>query len=331
MLNIAFDLKNQIISELEYSSNIEKISYDNLLIMGMGGSGVAGDVMKILSNEISDKNIFVQKDYSIPKQVEKFKPLCLFISYSGNTEETLSGIADAKINKFDWIVISSGGKLIDMAIKEGKEYIKIPSGLQPRAAFGYLTLAVSKIIDIVEGSNYVSQLNEASSYIDKLSKKGDKSDINKLSIDICESINKKTAVIYSGTEVSKVVSTRWKTQINENAKSKAFVGHLPEVHHNEILSWDADKDDSKKNYIVIFIRDQNEHTQIKKRFELTKDLIGEKVDITEVNLANQESTLKTLLELVLLGDLVSLNLAAKLAIDPNNIKTIEKLKKLLGG
>ena len=68
-----------------------------------------------------------------------------------------------------------------------------------------------------------------------------------------------------------------------------------------------------------------------KRFELTKDLIGEKVDIIEVNIANQESTLKTLLELVLLGDLVSLNLAAKLAVNPNNIDTIEKLKKLLGG
>ena len=151
MLNVAFDLKNQIISDLEYSSNLEKVSYESLLIMGMGGSGVAGDVMKLLSNEISDKNIFVQKDYLIPKQVKKFKPLCLFISYSGNTEETLSGISDAKVNNFDWIVISSGGKLIDMAKNEGKEYIQIPNGLQPRAAFGYLTLAVSKIVYIVEG------------------------------------------------------------------------------------------------------------------------------------------------------------------------------------
>ena len=213
MLNIAFDLKNQIISDLEYSSNLEKVSYESLLIMGMGGSGVAGDVMKLLSNEISDKNIFVQKDYSIPKQVKKFKPLCLFISYSGNTEETLSGISDAKANNFDWLVISSGGKLIDMAKNEGKEYIKIPNGLQPRAAFGYLTLAVSKIIDVSEGSNYVSQLNDVSSYIDKLSKNDDESDINKLSIDICESINKKTVIIYSGTEMSRVASSRWKTQI----------------------------------------------------------------------------------------------------------------------
>jgi glucose/mannose-6-phosphate isomerase len=331
MLNIAFDLKNQIISDLEFSSNLEKISYENLLIMGMGGSGVAGDVMKVLSNEITDKNVIVHKDYSIPKQFLKFRPLCLFISYSGNTEETLSGISDAKKNNLDWIVISSGGKLIDIAQNESKEYIKIPSGLQPRAAFGYLTLAISRILDIVEGSDYVSQLNEASSYLEKLTEKAEESDINKFSLNICESINKKTVIIYSGTNMSKVVSSRWKTQINENTKSKAFVGYLPEVHHNEILSWDADIDGSKKNYIVILIRDKNEHVQISKRFEFTKELIGEKVNIVEVNLNNQESTLKTLLELVLLGDLVSLNLANKLTIDPQNIDTIENLKKLLGG
>ena len=331
MLNVAFDLKNQIISKLEFSSNVEQIHHENLLIMGMGGSGVAGDVMKVLSNEISDKNIIVRKDYSIPKQIINLRPLCLFISYSGNTEETLSGISDAIENNLDWMVISSGGKLIDIAKKQNKVFIQIPSGLQPRAAFGYLTLAISKILDLSNGSNFVSQLKEISNYLETLSKLNDESEINKLSLEISESINNKTVVLYAGTDMSKVVSSRWKTQINENSKSKAFIGDLPEVHHNEILSWDADKDGSKNNFIVILLRDKNEHTQIQKRFEFTKDLIGEKVRVLEVKLDNQENTLKTLLELVLLGDLVSLNLANKLSIDPQNIDTIEKLKDLLGG
>ena len=331
MLNVAFDLKNQIISKLEFSSNVEQIHHENLLIMGMGGSGVAGDVMKVLSNEISDKNIIVRKDYSIPKQIINLRPLCLFISYSGNTEETLSGIADAIENNLDWMVISSGGKLIDIAKKQNKVFIQLPSGLQPRAAFGYLTLAISKILDLSDGSNFVSQLKEISNYLETLSKLNDESEINKLSLEISESINNKTVVLYAGTDMSKVVSYRWKTQINENSKSKAFIGDLPEVHHNEILSWDADKDGSKNNFIVILLRDKNEHTQIQKRFEFTKDLIGEKVRVLEVKLDNQENTLKTLLELVLLGDLVSLNLANKLSIDPENIETIEKLKDLLGG
>ena len=169
MLNVAFDLKNQIISKLEFSSNLESFLHDNLLIMGMGGSGVAGDVMKVLSDEISNKNIIVRKNYSIPKQIINLRPLCLFISYSGNTEETLSGISDAIENNLDWIVISSGGKLIDIAKKQDKVFIKIPGGLQPRAAFGYLTLAVSKILDSLDGSNFVSQLKEVSQYLETLS------------------------------------------------------------------------------------------------------------------------------------------------------------------
>ena len=304
MLNIAFDLKNQIISKLEFSRNLENFSHDNLLIIGMGGSGVAGDVMKVLSNEISDKNIIVRKDYSIPKQIINLRPFCLFISYSGNTEETLSGISDAIENNLDWMVISSGGKLIDVAKKQDKVFIKIPSGLQPRAAFGYLTLAVSKILDSLDGSNFVSQLKEVSNYLETISKLNDESEINKLSLEISESINNKTVILYAGTDMSKVVSSRWKTQINENSKSKAFVGNLPEVHHNEILSWDADEDGSKNNFIVILLRDKNEHIQIQKRFEYTKNLIGEKVVVLEVNLDNQENTLKTLLELVLLLSLI---------------------------
>ena len=223
MLSTAFDLKNQIISKLEFSKNLENLSHDNLLIMGMGGSGVAGDVMKVLSNEISDKNIIVRKDYSIPKQIINLRPFCLFISYSGNTEETLSGISDAIENNLDWIAISSGGKLIDIAKKQDKVFIKIPGGLQPRAAFGYLTLAISKILDLSHGSNFVSQLKEISNYLETLSKLNDESEINKLSLKISESINNKTVVLYAGTDVSKVVSSRWKTQINENSKSKAFM------------------------------------------------------------------------------------------------------------
>ena len=175
---------------------------------------------------------------------------------------------------------------------------------------GYLNVSLR----LLSSQGWLEQdiVKDGNNILYKLTEKAEDSEINKLSLDICESINKKTAIIYSGTNMSKVVSSRWKTQINENAKSKAFVGYLPEVHHNEILSWDADIDGSKNNYIVILIRDKNEHVQISKRFEFTKELIGDKVNIVEVNLNNRESTLKTLLELVLLGDLVSLNLANKL-------------------
>ena len=329
MVNVAFELGNQVQEELEFSENIDSIQYDLLLIMGMGGSGVSGDVLSLLSNEVSSKKITVRKSYSIPKKTIEVKPFCLFISYSGNTEETLSGLNDAIKNNLDWAVISSGGKLIDLAIEHNKEYIKIPDGLQPRAAFGYLTQAACKIIDIVEGTNFVKELIDVGNYLNEILNEEEDSEIFIEAKKIAKQINKKTCIIYGGTDLTELVASRWKTQINENAKSKAFVGSIPEVHHNEILSWDADLEGSKSNYVLILLRDNSENSQIAKRLDLTQKLLGEKVEIINIEAKSQSTTLFKLMELVLLGDLFSLSLADELNMIPENIEGIENLKKLL--
>ena len=329
MVNVAFELGNQVQEELEFSENIDSIQYDSLLIMGMGGSGVSGDVLSLISNEVSSKKITVRKSYSIPKKIMEVKPFCLFISYSGNTEETLSGLNDAIKNNLDWAVISSGGKLIDLAIEHNKEYIKIPDGLQPRAAFGYLTQAVCKIVDIVEGTNFLKELRDVGNYLNEILNEEEDSEIFIEAKKIAKQINKKTCIIYGGTDLTELVASRWKTQINENAKSKAFVGSMPEVHHNEILSWDADVEGSKSNYVLILLRDNSENSQIAKRFDLTQKLLGEKVEIFNIEPKSQSTTLFKLMELVLLGDLFSISLADELNMIPEDIEGIENLKKLL--
>jgi len=329
MVNVAFELGNQAQEELEYSENIDSIQYDSLLIMGMGGSGVSGDVLSLLSNEVSTKKITVRKSYSIPKKIMELNPFCLFISYSGNTEETLSGLTDAIKNDLDWAVISSGGKLIELAREHNKEYIKIPDGLQPRAAFGYLTQAVCKIVDVAEGTSFIKELKIAGNYLNEILNEKEQSEIFIEANTLAKQIDKKTCIIYGGTDLSELVASRWKTQINENAKSKAFVGSIPEVHHNEILSWDADLEGSKSNYVLIFLRDNSEHSQIKKRFDLTQKLLGEKVEIFNIEPKSQSTILIKLMELVLLGDLFSLSLANQLNMIPEDIEGIENLKKLL--
>ena len=329
MVNVAFQLGNQTLEELEYSKNIDSIQYDSLLIMGMGGSGVSGDVLSLISNEVSSKKITVRKSYSIPKRIVGENPFCLFISYSGNTEETLSGLKDAIENNLNWAVISSGGKLIKHAIEHDKEYIKIPDGLQPRAAFGYLTQAVCKIVDTAEGTSFQKDLKDAGNHLNEILKDKEDSEIFMKAKKIAKQVNKKTCIIYGGTELSELVSSRWKTQINENAKSKAFIGSIPEVHHNEILSWDADLKGSKSNYALILLRDDSENSQIIKRFELTQKLLGDKVEIFNIEPKSQSTTLIKLMELVLLGDLFSLFLADELKMIPEDIEGIENLKKLL--
>ncbi len=329
MVNVAFELGNQTKENLEYSNNIDSIKYESLLVMGMGGSGVAGDVLSLLSNEVSIKNITVRKGYSVPKKLIEQKPFCLFISYSGNTEETISGLEDAIKNNLDWAVISSGGKLIELALEHDKEYIKIPEGLQPRAGFGYLTQAVCKIVDIAEGTDFVKELRDAGDYLNEILEKEEDSEIFIKAKNIANQVNKKTSVIYGGTEMSSLVASRWKTQINENAKAKAFVGSIPEVHHNEILSWEADLDGSKSNFVLILLRDDTENPQVSKRFNLTKELLGGKVQIININPTSKGATLIKLMELVLLGDLFSLCLADQLKMIPEDIEAIENLKKLL--
>tara|TARA_B100000427_G_scaffold178183_1_gene148331 strand:- start:50 stop:1045 length:996 start_codon:yes stop_codon:yes gene_type:complete len=329
MVNVAFQLGDQVNEDLEFSTNITSISYDSLLIMGMGGSGVSGDVLSLLSNEVSSKNIIVRKTYSIPEKILEKRPFCLFISYSGNTEETISGLEEAIKNKLDWAVISSGGKLIEHASTHNKEYIKIPQGLQPRAAFGYLTQAVCVFIDKTEGTDYLKDVRNAGDYLNELLSEKENSQIFIDAKHIAKEINKKTCVIYGGTALTELVASRWKTQINENAKSKAYVGSMPEVHHNEILSWDADLKASKSDFVLLFLRDNSEHSQIKKRFDLSKKLLNEKVDILNIESKASETTLSKVMELVLLGDLVSIALAEELNMVPEDIEGIENLKKLL--
>ena len=328
-------LWNQLKGSLDISEKINTIKYDTLLVMGMGGSGIAGDVLKLISNSVSKKEILVRKTYSIPEQILSRKPFCLFISYSGNTEETISGLNDAISNQLDWAVISSGGKLLEQAEIHDKAFIKVPKGLQPRNAFGYLTQAVMKILDVNEGTKCMEQLEEAGGYIsdlfflDPLEPGYREKDLVTLAYSIAQKLKKKTAIIYGGTPMTQLVASRWKTQINENSKSRAFTGDMPEVHHNEILSWNADPRGSKK-YILIFLRDKNEHPQIAKRFDYTKEVLKDKVSFVNI-FSKEKETIKSLMELVLLGDLVSLCLAEYLNVDPQNIDTIEEIKKLLKG
>jgi len=331
MIEHVLDLGNQLKKELETSTEFVIDSYKDLLIVGMGGSGVSGDVLKLVMNETTSINVEVRKAYGIPEVTADRKPKCLFISYSGNTEETVEAVNDAIKYNLDWSVISSGGILLDLALKHNKPYVKVPSGLQPRAAFGLMTKAVMHFVSSDESRKYLELCNQAGDYINEIIANQSENKLLEHALTISKEINTKSSVIYGGTPLTYLVAQRWKTQINENAKSKAFVGYMPEIHHNEILSWEANKKDSKNNYQLLFLRSPDENTQVKKRFQLTKEIIGDKVNISEIDNISSENIISNLFHLTLLGDLVSVYMAENLNIDPYNINSIEQLKKLLKG
>ncbi len=327
MLEHVLNLGNQLKTDLEISKGFTSVDYDKILIVGMGGSGVAGDVLKLILNQHTNINVEVRKTYNLSKTHIATRPFCLFISYSGNTEETVSAAKDAIYENLEWAVISSGGELLELATKYNKNFVKVPEGLQPRAAFGLMTKAVINFLPNQNKELFINACEEAGNYLNNLME-DDSSQVFKISENIASQIGSKTAVIYAGSELTYLVAQRWKTQINENSKSKAYVGFMPEVHHNEILSWEADQEGSKNNFILILLRG-DDHKKIDNRFEFTKELIGSKVDILDVRNISSENIIKDLFHLVLIGDLVSVNLADLLKIDPFNIDAIENLKKKL--
>ena len=329
MLEHVLNLGNQLKTDLEVSQGFTSIDYDRILIVGMGGSGVAGDVLKLILNKHTNIDVEVRKTYNLTKNHSSTRPFCLFISYSGNTEETVSVAKDAINENLEWSVISSGGELLELATKYNKNFVKVPTGLQPRAAFGLMTKAVINFLPNSLKSNFLNACDDAGNYLNNLIEDVS-NEVFDISKNIANQIGTKTAVIYAGSELTYLVAQRWKTQINENSKSKAYVGFMPEIHHNEILSWEADQEGSKNNFILILLRG-DDHKKIDNRFEFTKELIGSKVDILDVRNISSENLIKDLLHLVLIGDLVSVELANQLKIDPFNIDAIENLKKKLKG
>ena len=331
MIEHVLDLGNQLKKELETSTDFLIDSYNDLLIVGMGGSGVAGDVLKLVLNETTQINVEVRKAYGIPEVAVDRRPKCLFISYSGNTEETVEAVNDAIKHKLDWSVVASGGELIKIAEKNNKNYVKVPTGLQPRAALGHMARAVLHYLPTNIEFDFKIACEEVKNYINDLLEDDSQDNILEISKKLSVEIGNKTVVIYGGTPASFLAAQRWKTQINENAKSKAFVGYMPEIHHNEILSWEADKQGSKNNFYLIFLRDDQETDQVKKRFEFTKKIIGGDVNIFEVENIESNNLVKKLFHLILYGDLVSVFMADNLSIDPYDITNIENLKSMLKG
>ena len=329
MLEHVLNLGNQLKTDLETSKGFSTVDYERILIVGMGGSGVAGDVLKLILNKHTNIDVEVRKTYNLTKTQIVARPFCLFISYSGNTEETISVAKDAIDENLEWAAISSGGELLDLATEHNKKFVKVPDGLQPRAAFGFMTKAVVHYLPKQTKEIFINACEEAGNYLNNLTKDVS-NEVFEISKDIANQIGSKTAVIYAGSDLTFLVAQRWKTQINENSKSKAYVGFMPEVHHNEILSWEADQEGSKNNFILILLRG-DDYKKIDNRFEFTKEIIGSKVDTIDVRNISSDNLIIDLFHLVLIGDLVSVNLADQLDIDPFNIDAIENLKKKLKG
>lgn len=286
---------------------------DKIFVCGMGGSAVGGDILKACMRS-SKIPVFVVRDYQVPDFVDE-NSLVFAVSYSGNTEETLSAFEDALKKKAKIVAVTSGGSLSQIA----KKCIKIPAGLQPRAALGYLffpvlgVLANSGIVD-VRGKEIEEMLGILSKTVD----------FRTLGERIAKKIGQRTPIVYA-SELLSAVAYRWKTQFNENSKIAAFAHSFSEMNHNEIASY---QNISRDDFIAVMIRDREDNERIKKRMDITKEIISTKADVEEV-FTKGEHLLSRIFSGIYCGDFASYYLAVANRIDPTPVTVIENLKKKL--
>ena len=286
---------------------------DKIVVAGMGGSAVGGDLLKLHLHDLKIP-IMTVRDYKLPNFVDE-STLVFAVSYSGNTEETLAAYEDALRRKAKIIAVTSGGKLGETA----KKIIKIPKGLQPRAALGYLFFPV---LGVLVNSGIVKENQaEINEMIDVLSKKDE---FRQLGEKLAKKIGNKTPLIYASEQFS-AVAYRWKTQFNENSKVPAFTHVFSEMNHNEIVGYQTM---SRDRFITILIRDNFDNERIKKRMDITKDIISQKIEVEEIY-TKGTFLLSRLFSGLYYGDFVSYYLAIHNNIDPTPVHVIENLKKKL--
>lgn len=306
--------------------------FDKIVFVGMGGSAIGGDVIRSLAASESPRPIWVMRHYDLPPFVDS-KTLCIFSSYSGNTEETLSAFRQGIKKRLKSVVITSGGELARLSRKGAIPWIEIPRGFPPRAALGYSVFPILQLLaqtKLLKWSD--SAVEETLSLLDSLAGKKfglEIPDAKNPAKKLATSLLNRWVVIYAGTELLDSAALRFRNQIEENAKAMASHHLLAEMNHNEILGWQFPAALIPKS-VCIFLRDSKDHPRIQLRMDFTKNLIGKErgASTREIHSIGK-SRLARLFSTIYFGDWVSYYLALLYRIDPTPVVVIEALKKHL--
>jgi glucose/mannose-6-phosphate isomerase len=306
------------------------ISYpkpQTIIVAGMGGSAIGGELLKDWARDKIAVPIEVCREYSLPAYADK-NTLVFVVSYSGETEESLSVFLDAIKRKCMTVCISSGGVLHEFAEKLNVPHLCVPSGMAPRATLPYLFMPLPILLEKIGlVSDVTSEISEIIKILRQVSdsnspKKPFKDNFSKkLASNICGTV----PVIY-GFGIYRAVAQRLKTQFNENSKVPAKWEFFPELNHNEIVGWEA-VEELAKYFSVILIRDDDEPEAMRQRIQATKELIcKESVKVFEVQSVGK-SMLAKMSSVICIGDFMSVYLAIMRGIDPTPVKTITLLKE----
>jgi glucose/mannose-6-phosphate isomerase len=303
---------------------IEKLQ--RVVVAGMGGSALAAEFVRSWLGDRLRLPIEIVRDYDLPRYVDD-ATLTIVSSYSGNTEEALSALQQAKERGAAIAIMTAGGKLAEAA--EAYTYLQIPGGLQPRLAVLYGVKAICTLLERLQlAEGLVAELETAAEWllaeIEPFMPAVSAAD--NPAKQIAKQLVGHAVVVYGGPTLG-MVAMKWKIDFNENAKNLAFWNQLPELNHNEFIGWQHPHPSHLK---LVELQSSLDHSRISKRFEVTNKLLSGVMPAPVTVEAHGQTKLQQMLWTLLLGDFTSAYLAFLNQVDPTPVELVEKLKQELG-
>jgi glucose/mannose-6-phosphate isomerase len=332
MLAATLALPEQVAAAADRSKGLSGLpSIDDItsvVVLGMGGSGIAGDIVAAVAGPFMPVPVVVAKSYELPAFVGD-GTLVFAVSFSGDTEETVEATSEAAVQGAKVVVVSGGGELTRLGDAWGSPMVGVPDDIpQPRAAVG--ALAIPPLIVLEQIGLFPGARRWVDEAVRGLAARRDElTGDDTIVTDLARRIGRTIPLIYGGSAVGAVAAQRWKTQMNENAKIPAFWNAQPELCHNEIAGWGQHGDLTRQAITLVALRHDFEHPQVMRRFELVFQMVDEVVaDIAQIK-ARGEGQLAQLLDLILVGDMTSLQLALNEGIDPGPVPALDDIKLAL--
>jgi len=311
--------------DLDLKLDTDRIN--NVCFAGMGGSAIGADLLKAYSYDSCPVPVQVVRHYRIPSWVDEHT-LFVGCSFSGNTEETLSALNEAKERGAQLIGITSGGELMLKARKEEFNLVRIPGGMPPRTALGYSFVPLFRIFKklgyLKEDSEVLFEtekflLEQASLFADF-----EDNEALALARDLQDSL----PVVYSDATHMAPVNLRWRCQFEENAKTLAYGGELPEMNHNEIVGWEYIAHLTGRLSVIMLVDDEDD-SRVQKRMRIVRELIEDQAASYHVLKTKGTSRLTRMFSLIQMADWTSFYLAILHEEDPTPIAKIDLLKSKL--
>jgi len=297
-----------------------------VVVAGMGGSASGGDLLAACAADL-DVPVLVHRGYGLPGVAES-DALVLVSSYSGDTVEAVSAFDAAVARRLPVAVITAGGALAERAATARCPGVALPAGLMPRMALGYLLLpAIALLADVGVAVATPESVAEAIAAVDALGAEltPEHPTAGNEAKRLALAIGDRLPVIYGGPETA-AAAYRWKTDIEENAKTFALAGALPEMNHNEIEAWQPP---AAKDMHAVLLRDANEAPEIARRFEIVRELITPSAGgVSEVR-GRGHGRLSRLLTLAYLGQWTSYYLGVLHDRDPWSVPILDEVKRRL--